>query len=179
MTHGHPSQHLFAELVCHSLWLRTGPRAHRIEHLLSSAVLPSAILSLSCRFHLARVVILHTSQLGYFGKCVITLCSLLVWSSWALFVLARLFFQKGFLLNLFCWRRWSNQRCTVVYHLLREQLEQFLHCFLRFFSGTRFPCARACSLGIVSKDGVVDCFVTATKGYDIFDATFNGFLCFC
>ena len=61
--------------------------------------------------------------------------------------------------------------CIVVDHWFQK----FKHCFLTSFSGTRFPLA---GFGLISNDGVADCFVTATRNTKMFGAAFGGLLSF-
>ena len=61
--------------------------------------------------------------------------------------------------------RFPNQCCIVFLNFpLRTVSIKFDSVPLLFFRVTKFPLAGECSLGIVSKDGVADCFVCATMG---------------
>ena len=70
-------------------------------------------------------------------------------------------FARGLISRIcFRWGRCTNQCCIV---LGENGSSNFYKCFLHFLFGHKVSSRGQCSLGIVSKDGIADCFVASTR----------------
>ena len=137
-----------------------------------------------CFSHRARVVIRQTSQLRSFWTMREHVCDLtLVWNRWPSFSKLRFSFlasargsrpasvttggdvsARGFL-QAFVSSERDYPKCAASSSTtsFENSSSNLKIVSSTSFSGTSFPLAVSCSLGLVSNDGVADCFVTATR----------------